>query len=76
MKAIKMNEIRSLSPKVIPLKVGEVLDYKVNERIYNIEKRLVINTIKKEKQDSKKIKEIISMVIDQGGIHYAEKKNA
>ena len=38
------------------------------------EKRLVINTIKKEKQDSKKIKEIISMVIDQGGIHYAEKK--
>ena len=45
---------------------------KVNKK----EKRLVINTIKKEKQDSKKIKEIISMVIDQGGIHYAEKKNA
>ena len=43
---------------------------KVNKK----EKRLVINTIKKEKQDSKKIKEIISMVIDQGGIHYAEKK--
>ena len=46
------------------------LIYEMN-KVNKKEKRLVINTIKKEKQDSKKIKEIISMVIDQGGIHYS-----
>ena len=38
------------------------------------QKKLIINTIKKDKQDSKKINEIISMVINEGGIRYAEKK--
>ena len=43
---------------------------KVNKK----DKKLIINTIKKEKQDPQKIKQIISMVINQGGIDYAEKK--
>ena len=43
---------------------------KVNKK----QKRLIINTIKKENQDPKKIKEIVSMVIDEGGISYAENK--
>ena len=38
------------------------------------QKNLIINTIKKDQQDSKKINEITSMVINEGGIHYAEKK--
>ena len=33
---------------------------------------MIINTIKKEKQDPQKIKEIIDLVIQQGGIKYAE----
>ena len=33
---------------------------------------MMINTIKKEKQDPQKIKEIIDLVIQQGGIEYAE----
>ena len=33
---------------------------------------MIINTIKKEKQDPQKIKEIIDLVIQQGGIEYAE----
>lgn len=43
---------------------------KVNKK----DKKLIINTIKKEKQDPQKIKQIISIVINQGGIDYAEKK--
>jgi octaprenyl-diphosphate synthase len=43
---------------------------KVNKK----QKRLIINTIKKENQDPKKIKEIVSMVIEEGGISYAENK--
>ena len=33
---------------------------------------MIINSIKKEKQDTQKIKEIIDLVIQQGGIEYAE----
>jgi octaprenyl-diphosphate synthase len=46
----------------------------VMNRVDKKQKKLIINTIKKDKQDSKKINEIIAMVIDEGGIHYAEKK--
>ena len=37
-------------------------------------KRMIINTIKKNKQNPKKVQEIIQLVINQGGIAYAEKK--
>ena len=37
-------------------------------------KRMIINTIKKNKQNPKKVQEIIQLVINQGGISYAEKK--
>ena len=46
----------------------------VMNKVEKKQKKLIINTIKKDKQDSKKINEIISMVINEGGIHYAEKK--
>ena len=46
----------------------------VMNKVEKKQKKLIINTIKKEKQDSKKINEIISMVINEGGINYAEKK--
>ena len=46
----------------------------VMNKVDKKEKKLIINTIKNDQQDSKKIKEIISMVINEGGIHYAEKK--
>ena len=46
----------------------------VMNKVDKKQKNLIINTIKKDKQDSKKINEIISMVINEGGIHYAEKK--
>ena len=35
---------------------------------------MIINTIKKNKQNPKKVQEIIQLVINQGGIAYAEKK--
>ena len=37
-------------------------------------KRMIINTIKKDKQDPVKINKIISIVIENGGIQYAENK--
>jgi len=37
-------------------------------------KRMIINTIKKNKQNPKKVQKIIQLVINQGGIAYAEKK--
>ena len=37
-------------------------------------KRMIINTIKKNKQNPKKVQEIVRLVIDRGGIAYAEKK--
>ena len=46
----------------------------VMNKVEKKQKKLIINTIKKDKQDSKKINEIISMVINEGGIHYAENK--
>ena len=46
----------------------------VMNKVEKKQKKLIINTIKKDQQDSKKINEIISMVINEGGIHYAEKK--
>ena len=46
----------------------------VMNKVDKKQKNLIINTIKKDKQDYKKINEIISMVINEGGIHYAEKK--
>lgn len=46
----------------------------VMNKVDKKQKNLIINTIKKNQQDSKKINEIISMVINEGGIHYAEKK--
>ena len=46
----------------------------VMNKVDKKQKNLIINTIKKDQQDSKKINEIISMVINEGGIHYAEKK--
>ena len=46
----------------------------VMNKVDKKQKNLIINTIKKKQQDSKKINEIISMVINEGGIHYAEKK--
>ena len=46
----------------------------VMNKVEKKQKKLIINTIKKDKQDSKKINEIISMVINEGGIRYAEKK--
>jgi len=46
----------------------------VMNKVEKKQKKLIIKTIKKDQQDSKKINEIISMVINEGGIHYAEKK--
>ncbi len=46
----------------------------VMNKVNNKQKKLIIKTIKKDKQDAKKINEIISLVINEGGIHYAEKK--
>ena len=46
----------------------------VMNKVDKKQKNLIINTIKKDQQDSKKINEIISMVINEGGIHYAERK--
>ena len=46
----------------------------VMNKVDNKQKKLIIKTIKKDKQDAKKINEIISLVINEGGIHYAEKK--
>jgi len=44
----------------------------VLNKIDRTSKKMIINTIKKEKQDPQKIKEIIDLVIQQGGIEYAE----
>ena len=46
----------------------------VMNKVDNKQKKLIIKTIKKDKQDAKKISDIISLVINEGGIHYAEKK--
>ena len=46
----------------------------VMNKVDNKQKKLIIKTIKKDKQEAKKINEIISLVINEGGIHYAEKK--
>ena len=46
----------------------------VMNKVDNKQKKLIIKTIKKDRQDAKKINEIISLVINEGGIHYAEKK--
>jgi geranylgeranyl pyrophosphate synthase len=35
---------------------------------------MIINTIKKDKQDPVKVNKIISIVIENGGIQYAENK--
>ena len=35
---------------------------------------MIINAIKKDEQDQKVVKEIIDLVIDTGGISYAEQK--
>jgi octaprenyl-diphosphate synthase len=37
-------------------------------------KRMIINTIKRDKQDPVKVNKIISIVIENGGIQYAENK--
>ena len=46
----------------------------VLNKVDKSQKKLIINTIKKEKQDPRKIKKIIELVIDEGGIKYAEEK--
>jgi octaprenyl-diphosphate synthase len=48
------------------------LIYTINKVDKSI-KRKIINTIKREKQNPKEVQEIIQLVIDQGGIAYAEK---
>ena len=60
-------------PTGIDRKLTLPLIYVMN-KVEKKQKKLIINTIKKDQQDSKKINEIISMVINEGGIHYAEKK--
>ena len=44
----------------------------VLNKIDRSSRKMIINTIKKEKQDPQKIKNIIDLVIQQGGIEYAE----
>ena len=44
------------------------------QKVSKEKKRLIVNTIKKDKQDPAKVKKIISMVIENGGIDYAERK--
>ena len=46
----------------------------VLQKVSKEKKRLIVNTIKKDKQDPAKVKKIISMVIENGGIDYAERK--
>ena len=46
----------------------------VLQKVDKKSKRMIINTIKKDKQDPKKINKIISVVIENGGIQYAENK--
>ena len=46
----------------------------VLNKVDKSQKKLIINTIKKEKQDPRKIKKIIELVIKEGGIKYAEEK--
>ena len=46
----------------------------VLNKVDKSQKKLIINSIKKEKQDPRKIKKIIELVIDEGGIKYAEEK--
>ena len=46
----------------------------VLNKVDKSQKKLIINTIKKENQNPIKIKKIIEMVIDEGGIKYAEEK--
>ena len=48
------------------------LIYTLN-KVNKPEKRKIINVIKKDKQDPKLVQEIIQLVIDEGGIKYAEK---
>ena len=46
----------------------------VLQKVSKEKRRLIVNTIKKDKQDPAKVKKIISMVIENGGIDYAERK--
>ena len=46
----------------------------VLNKVDKSQKKLIINTIKKEKQNPRKIKKIIELVINEGGIKYAEEK--
>ena len=46
----------------------------VLQKVDKRSKRMIINTIKKDKQDPVKINKIISIVIENGGIQYAENK--
>ncbi len=48
----------------------------VMNKVDKKQKNLIINTIKKDQQDSKKINEIISMVINEGGHSLCRKENA
>ena len=49
------------------------LIYTLN-KVDKSKKRMIINTIKKDKQNQKKVNQIIDLVISEGGIGYAEKK--
>ena len=49
------------------------LIYTLN-KVDSRKKRMIINAIKKDEQDQKVVKEIIDLVIDTGGISYAEQK--
>jgi len=49
------------------------LIYTLN-KVDSSKKRMIINAIKKDEQDQKVVKEIIDLVIDTGGISYAEQK--
>ena len=46
----------------------------VLNKVDKSQKKFIINTIKKEKQNPRKIKKIIELVINEGGIKYAEEK--
>ncbi len=46
----------------------------VLQKVDKKNKRMIINTIKKDKQDPVKVNKIISIVIENGGIQYAENK--
>jgi octaprenyl-diphosphate synthase len=46
----------------------------VLQKVDKNSKRMIINTIKRDKQDPVKVNKIISIVIENGGIQYAENK--